>query len=86
LSEVWDPGWRASVDGRAVPVYQADHVFRAVPVPPGQHHLVLTYDPPMLRLGMGITAITLVLGLGAAVWLGAREKRSESTDDIDGPR
>jgi hypothetical protein len=86
LSEVWDPGWSASVDGRAVPVYQADHVFRAVPVPPGQHHLVLTYDPPMLRLGMGITAIALVLGLGAAVWLGARGKHSESTDDIDGRR
>jgi hypothetical protein len=66
LSEVWDPGWSARVDGAAAPVYQADSLLRAVPVPPGQHTVVLTYDPPLLRAGMVITLLTILAII--AVW------------------
>ncbi len=72
MSEIWDPGWSATVDGAQAPVLIADHVLRAVPVPAGEHQVVLSYTPPLLRLGMAISLATMVLLAGAAIWLGAR--------------
>jgi Bacterial membrane protein YfhO len=68
LSEVYDPGWRAYVDGRRVPVLVADHVLRAVPVPAGAHAVELRYEPAGLRVGLGITLATA--GLVAILWGG----------------
>jgi hypothetical protein len=79
LSEGWDPGWSASVDQIPAPVLIANHILRAVPVPAGEHHIVLSYNPPLLRLGMAVTAATLVLLAGAAVWFGIRDPDPEST-------
>jgi uncharacterized membrane protein YfhO len=75
LSEVWDPGWSAAVSDVPAPVLLADHVLRAVPVPAGQHTVVLTYEPPLLRLGIAITLGTTLLLL--ALWGGlmVRERR-----------
>ncbi len=35
LSETYDPFWTATVDDQPAPVLVADHILRAVPVPPG---------------------------------------------------
>ena len=58
-SEWFYPGWRAYVDGREAPIYRADYMFRAVPVPPGFHEVKFVYDPPLFRLGMIISLVTL---------------------------
>jgi hypothetical protein len=81
LSEVWDPGWTAWVDGQETPVYQADHALRAVPVPAGEHTVVLTYSPLLLRVGIAITASTLALFGGAACWLGMRRSAGATAED-----
>lgn len=60
LSEVYDAGWRAYVDGKRVDVYAADGLFRAVPVPAGRHAVELRYEPTSLRVGLAITALTSV--------------------------
>lgn len=39
------PGWIAEIDGKEVPVLRADHLFRAVEVPPGSHRIVFSYRP-----------------------------------------
>lgn len=69
LSEVFYPGWRATVDGVPSPVYRANAIFRAVLIPAGQHHVVLTFSPLSWRVGLGITLGTwAALGaLGVAV-------------------
>jgi hypothetical protein len=72
LSEMHYPGWRAEVDGSPTPLVRADYVLRAVCVPPGEHHVVLIYDPPLLKVGLAVTLLTLV-GLSAIViWQGIR--------------
>jgi hypothetical protein len=72
LSEVWDPGWSATVDGAPAPVLLANHTFRAVPVPAGSHTVDLHYNPPGLRPGLLIAGATTLLL--AAVWLGLRRR------------
>lgn len=69
LSEVNAPGWGARVDGVEVPVVQADALFRAVPVPAGQHQVELAYDPLSYRIGALISALTLGLVLLALIRL-----------------
>lgn len=61
LREAYAPGWRAFVDGRQVPVLRADGRHRAVAIPAGRCHVVLSYRPPGLVAGLA----GLVLG-GAA--------------------
>lgn len=78
LSEVWDPGWSATVDGDPAPELLANHAFRAVPVPAGRHTVELRYDPPGLRLGLGVTAATVVAlaAVGVALWRRERTRAS----------
>ena len=61
LSEVYYPGWHAYVDGRPVPQYVADHVLRAVPVPPGEHAVELRFESATLAAGSFISAMAVVL-------------------------
>ncbi|GIW03816.1 MAG: hypothetical protein KatS3mg059_0436 [Thermomicrobiales bacterium] len=61
LSEVYDEGWRAYVDGRRVPLLVADHVLRAVALAPGEHVVEMRYEPASLRAGVWITAGALLL-------------------------
>ena len=51
LSDVWFPGWRATVDGRDVPIERVDYLLRGVAVGPGEHRIVLEYRPWSWRAG-----------------------------------
>jgi hypothetical protein len=75
LSEVWDPGWRALLDGEDVPVLVANHTLRAIPIPPGEHTLLLSYDPPWLRVGIAVTLGTMLAIVVVWVGLAYRESR-----------
>jgi hypothetical protein len=51
VGENYDPGWRASIDGRSAPVLEAYSVARAVVVPGGHHRIVMRFRPPSVMLG-----------------------------------
>lgn len=66
LTDTWDPGWRATVDGEPTPVLQANHALRAIRVPPGDHRVVLTFEPAWLVPG---AVVSLVAAAGTAFWM-----------------
>ena len=45
LNDVWHPWWRATVDGASTPIVQANVLFRAVKVAPGEHSIVMEFRP-----------------------------------------
>ncbi len=45
FSEIYYPGWTATVDGADVPVGRVNYVLRAINVKPGKHSVVLTFKP-----------------------------------------
>src|SRR5262249_25047593 len=49
LADVWYPGWRCTVDGRDVPLYRADFLFRAVELPEGAREVAFTFEPASYR-------------------------------------
>ena len=67
LSEAYYPGWRASLDGRDVPMMRADMSLQGLPVPPGAHTVVFTLVPQSLRLGAAATVLTGVILLAAVL-------------------
>jgi len=69
LSEVWYPGWKASVDGQPTPVLRANFAFRAVPVPAGNHRVQLVFAPWSWHIGVAISVAALLGMLVAAIGL-----------------
>jgi hypothetical protein len=68
VSEVYYPGWRATIDGASAELVRTDYVLRGLCVPAGEHTVELVYDPPLLKVGLAITAITAVLLTGLGLW------------------
>lgn len=73
LSDVWYPGWRATVDGREAPTWRAYHSLRAVPVSAGRHEVRFVYAPASFKVGLFLTL--LALSATTILWLAARGSR-----------
>lgn len=69
-------GWRATLDGRTVPIVRADHALAAVRVEAGRHVVVLEYRPPGQRLGLALSGVDGAFLVGLA--LAARRTRRRS--------
>jgi hypothetical protein len=79
LSEIYFPGWRATLDGQATPILRTDVVLRGVPVSAGQHRLELTYRPLTFIWGTVISGLTLavVALLGLRLWRRAQVRNPQ---------
>jgi hypothetical protein len=62
-ADVWHPFWRATVNGHAVPVYQANMAYKAVPIERGENVVHFQFGS---RLFSWLSAI---LAVNAAFWL-----------------
>lgn len=67
VSQNWYPTWHATVDGVDVPVLRAYHTLQAIPVPAGEHTVVLEVrtDGPV-RTGVVVSALSSLLLIGVA--------------------
>ncbi len=71
VTEAFDEGWSAEVNGRPAEVLRANGLFRAVRLGAGRHEVRFRYRPWSVRAG----ALLSGLGLGAVVLLAARLPR-----------
>ena len=80
FSEVYYPGWTATVDGQQAELGRANYILRALNVKPGKHEVVLDFHPASLRKTEGIAyasygVLALILALGIFIeW----KKRKET--------
>jgi len=80
LSEMYYPGWRATVDGAPAGVMRADYTLRAIALPPGSHQVVFTFVPPPLVAGAWISGSAVIICLaGIAAPPLLRKRRQENT-------
>jgi len=63
MSDNWYPAWRAEVDGKPTPLYRADYTLRAIPVPGGNHRVVLRYRSPVFQTGLAVSLATAILSV-----------------------
>lgn len=55
FSEAFYPAWTALVDGVRAPVFRANMMFRAVPVPAGKHRVVMSFESIPFKVGLLIS-------------------------------
>ena len=48
FSEIYYPGWEATIDGQPVELGRVDYVLRALRIEPGQHEVTLSFFPKTL--------------------------------------
>ncbi len=61
LSDAYDPGWRATLDGEPILVFPAYHAFRGAVVPEGKHEVIFEYRPRAFQIGLWTSIVGLVL-------------------------
>lgn len=61
LSDNFYPGWTATIDDQPTPIYRANYTFRAVVVPAGKHEVKFIYQPLSVKLGLIISAVSLLM-------------------------
>jgi len=59
LADQYYPGWEATVNGAATPILRANYAFRLVRIPAGESRVVFRYRPKVLRVGLGVSLLTL---------------------------
>lgn len=78
LSEIYYPGWSATVDGAETRIFRTDYNLRGLVLAKGRHTVSLRFSPASFRHGTTVTLATLVVavtGLGVTTW---RRRRSHT--------
>lgn len=71
FSEIYYPGWQATIDGAPVDIARADYILRAMHVPSGLHTIEMWFEPQSIRVTETIAYVALallVIGVMAWVW------------------
>jgi hypothetical protein len=70
FSEIYYPGWTATVDNQPVEVGRVNYILRALNVKPGHHEVILTFKPKSLKrtetmayVSYGILLLFVLLGI-----------------------
>jgi hypothetical protein len=80
FSEVYYPGWTATVDGQSVEVGRVNYILRAINIKPGSHKVVLSFFPKTVDatetiayVAYGVLILVILLG----IYIEWRRKKQE---------
>ncbi|HET6371701.1 MAG TPA: YfhO family protein, partial [Candidatus Polarisedimenticolia bacterium] len=78
ISEAFDTGWRALVDGAPAEVLRANGSFMAVRLPPGSAEVALAYSPRSFTIGLWVSVICLLCLVTAGIaWRGGEAENGD---------
>jgi len=65
MTDKFDPEWKATVDGKEAKISRANYTMRGVFLPPGQHEVTMSFEPPVkwLRVSLAGIALGILLSL-----------------------
>jgi len=78
FSEIDYPGWIASIDGAPAEIHRVDYGLRGVCLRGGAHTVVMSYDPPELKVGAAVSALTVILVAVAGLALARRNYHQDT--------
>ena len=77
FSEVYYPGWTATIDGQKAELGRVDYILRALNVKVGKHNVVLTFKPQSIKNTETIAYVSyaiLILAIIAIIYMNVRRK------------
>jgi hypothetical protein len=78
-SDVFYPGWQATIDGVHTELFQTDYTLRGVRVPAGTHTVRFEFRPLSLHQGASISVASLLVLCAAVFWLKKPDAQDDST-------
>lgn len=82
INEAWSAGWQATIDGQPATLYRASYLAQGLVVPQGPHKVLLSYDPPEFKVGLGISGVSLLGWTGLLVFA-VRRRRKQAASVAD---
>ena len=86
FSEIYYPGWTATVDGQPAELGRVNYILRALNVKAGSHKVVLDFHPQSLKntemvayIGYGVLVLLIIIGIG--VEIKKRKKTAEAAKE-----
>ena len=80
FSEIYYPGWEATIDGKPANILRVDYILRALEIPAGTHVVEFVFRPKAYITGNKITAasswLVLIFLLGS-IWWTLRDRQAE---------
>ena len=83
FSEIYFPGWTATIDGKDAVIGRVNYVLRALQVPAGNHEIIFRYDPKVIKTTDTIAyraIFATYLALIAALIFGRGKKNEETAN------
>ena len=77
FSEIYYPGWTATIDGQPAELGRVNYILRAVSMKPGKHTVVLDFHPTSISTTETIAYIAIVILLLAIAGAGYMEWRKK---------
>ena len=81
FSEIYYPGWTATVDGQPAELGRVNYILRALNVKPGKHDVVLTFKPKSVNTTEAIAYVSyiiLILVVLGAAFMEYRRRQKKS--------
>ena len=73
LKDAHYPGWEATVNDAPAPIYRANLLFRAIPVPAGESAVVLLFQPSSWQAALYIGSALWLIAILTLIWLKPKE-------------
>lgn len=76
-------GWKATIDGKEVPILKVDYVLRGLQIPAGKHTIEFTFEPQVIKTGSAIALISsigMLLLIIGGLYFKYKEQREEKED------
>jgi hypothetical protein len=75
LSEIYYPGWRASIGDAEIPIYRCNSILRCLKLDTNVEpkEISMEFNPPILRWGAMISGLSLIV-VAAGLWFGRRRE------------
>jgi len=58
MTEIWYPGWEATVDGKPVELYRVNYLQRGIWLAQGNHRIEMSFEPRAWQVGVIISLIS----------------------------
>ncbi len=86
FSEIYYPGWTATIDGQPAEIGRVNYILRALKVAPGKHEVVLDFHPQTVATTETVAHISLALlflSIIAGLVFQFRKKPTPTEDDAN---
>lgn len=84
FSEMYYPhGWKATIDGKEVPIYRVDYTLRGLSVPAGKHEIRFRFVPEVVKTGSTLSLLgNGLLLLWGGIGLFGFKRRKDTSEEV----